>query len=94
MLLRPKPGDTEEDILLMQEQFMKSGNLPSASLSKTGFNKKGGLRAPQSRVDCTGRVISWILDKVILQLYGHIIYYICHLGYHFNNRYQTLSICS
>lgn len=61
MLLRPKPGDTEEDILLMQEQFMKSGNLPSASLSKTGLNKKGGLLAPQSRVDCTGRVILCII---------------------------------
>jgi len=49
MLRRPKPEDTEEDILVMQDEFMKSGNLPSASLSKTGLSKKGGDQAPRSR---------------------------------------------
>jgi len=57
MLRRPKPEDTEEDILTMQEEFMKSGSLPSANLSKSGANKKGGHLAPQSirRVEYTAR---------------------------------------
>ena len=39
-LQRPQPGETEEDVLLLQEEFLKSGNLPSATLVKSSADEK------------------------------------------------------
>ena len=33
-LQRPKPGETEEDVLALQEEFLRSRYLPSATLVK------------------------------------------------------------
>lgn len=33
-LQRPKPGETEEDVLALQEEFLRSRDLPSATLVK------------------------------------------------------------
>ena len=40
-LQRPKPGETEEDVLALQEEFLKSGNLPSAILVKANDENLG-----------------------------------------------------
>ena len=34
MLRRPKPGDTEEDLLLYQEKFLASKSSPAATVTK------------------------------------------------------------
>lgn len=36
MIRRPKATDTEEDLLSLQESFLASGELPSASLHRYG----------------------------------------------------------
>ena len=36
---RPKPGETEEDVLALQEEFLKSGSIPSATLVKANDEK-------------------------------------------------------
>lgn len=44
MIRRPKSTDTEEDLLSLQESFLASGELPSASLhrvSKPGGDQSG-----------------------------------------------------
>ena len=40
-LPRPKPGETEEDVLALQEEFLRSGYLPSATLVKTNDENLG-----------------------------------------------------
>ena len=40
ILQRPKPGETEEDVLALQEQFLESGHLPSAKLVKSNGHEK------------------------------------------------------
>ena len=42
MLRRPKPGDTEEDLLRYQEEFLASQSAPAASVTR-----KPGKRKPQ-----------------------------------------------
>ncbi len=44
MIKRPKPSDTEEDLLSLQESFLVSGGAPSASVSsrvRTGEKREG-----------------------------------------------------
>ena len=40
-LQRPRPGETEEDVLELQKEFLKSGNLPSATLVRANDENLG-----------------------------------------------------
>lgn len=54
-LQRPKAGETEEDLLALQEEFLKSGNLPSATLVKRNGDRKIQVGDTNTReVGCKG----------------------------------------
>ena len=49
MLRRPKPRETEEDLLALQEQFLASRDRPSANIVNTGAARIGEKRRQAER---------------------------------------------
>lgn len=41
MLRRPKPTDSESDLLQEQERFLASGSIPAASVTRKADKRKG-----------------------------------------------------
>ena len=42
---RPKPGDTEDDLLAMHREFMRSQGKPSAKAVRVSESKAGEVRS-------------------------------------------------
>lgn len=56
-LQRPDPGETEEDVLALQEEFFKSGNFPSATLVKLNGDEKTYVGCKGTATICFVRVV-------------------------------------
>ena len=62
MIRRPKATDTEEDLLSLQESFLASGELPSASLhgvSKPGSGRGARVQVGEKRREHAGGGEEW-----------------------------------
>lgn len=56
-LQRPKPGETEEDVLALQNEFLKSGSQPSATLVKQTGDRKLQDSRTNAKVGFKGIII-------------------------------------
>jgi len=65
-LKRPKPGETEEEVLASQKEFLKSGNLPSAKLVRPNSHKK--LQKNTKKEEHKG-ILHWVSCSLILRDY-------------------------
>ena len=72
MIRRPKATDTEEDLLSLQESFLASGELPSASLhSKRAAPSKRRVQVGEKRRDHGDDPggAGMLLEKDVVQLH-------------------------
>ena len=54
MIRRPKASDTEEDLLSLQESFLASGELPSASLHRVSKPGRARVQVGEKRREHAG----------------------------------------
>ena len=68
MIRRPQAGDTEEDLLSLQESFLASGELPSAAFlgSKQAPPPKKKVQVGEKRRDHGGEE-EMAVDEAVLQ---------------------------
>ena len=50
MIRRPKPGETEEDLLRMQEEFLSTEGISAANVAKKGDKRKNVADGQGSKV--------------------------------------------
>ena len=50
MIRRPKPGETEEDLLRMQEEFLSTEGVSAANVTKKGDKRKNVADGQESKV--------------------------------------------
>lgn len=55
MLRRPKPTDSESDLLQEQEHFLASGSTPAASVMRRADKRRGDNASADSDVSCANQ---------------------------------------